>query len=406
MRILHTADWHLEDRLGRVDRTDDIRRGVERVAAYCEEHQVDVLLMAGDLFAEKSLPLVRAKEALQHLQKTFTPFLRRGGTVLAITGNHDSETICETLREAMALAAPDAGKLGGTLPAGRFYLAHDPFFGRIENKHGMPVQFVLLPYPTSSRYLDASITPASREELHVILHDRAAAMVQEFRDHSRFKPELRTVLAAHLQVQGSQFSGLYKMSEREDVLFKASDLPIEWDYLALGHIHRPQMLMNLPHVRYPGGVERLNLGERDDPRGCLLIDLDENGRRGDPLWLPLDARPIYQVAIRNPQDELPQLRDRFPDAAAALVKLDVVYRSSRDNRQAILEELERVFPRWYERTVREESRLRLNGEAATGFRPGFAETVTGYVKDRLEGDADLPAVLGLLDELLLTEESA
>ena len=43
MRILHTADWHLADRLGRIDRTDDLRKAVERVADYCRSEKVDVL---------------------------------------------------------------------------------------------------------------------------------------------------------------------------------------------------------------------------------------------------------------------------------------------------------------------------------------------------------------------------
>jgi hypothetical protein len=42
MRILHTADWHLADRLGRIDRTDDLRRAVERVAGYYAEEKVGV----------------------------------------------------------------------------------------------------------------------------------------------------------------------------------------------------------------------------------------------------------------------------------------------------------------------------------------------------------------------------
>src|SRR4051794_32729356 len=56
MKLLHTADWHLGDRLGRIDRTDDLRRSVERVAGYCESERVDVLLVAGDLFSELARP--------------------------------------------------------------------------------------------------------------------------------------------------------------------------------------------------------------------------------------------------------------------------------------------------------------------------------------------------------------
>ena len=52
MRVLHTGDWHLADRLGRMDRSRDLRDAVERVAAYCVSENVDVLLVAGDLFSE------------------------------------------------------------------------------------------------------------------------------------------------------------------------------------------------------------------------------------------------------------------------------------------------------------------------------------------------------------------
>ena len=67
MRILHTADWHLGDRMGRIDRTDDLRKAVERVAVYCEQEKVDLLLVAGDLFSELSRP-DGLRDSIQHLQ--------------------------------------------------------------------------------------------------------------------------------------------------------------------------------------------------------------------------------------------------------------------------------------------------------------------------------------------------
>src|SRR6202035_3516381 len=95
MIILHTADWHLGDRLGRIDRTADLRRAVERVANYCRDEHVDVLLVAGDLFSELSRP-DSLRESIEHIQETFEPFLLAGGSVLALTGNHDNENFCQT----------------------------------------------------------------------------------------------------------------------------------------------------------------------------------------------------------------------------------------------------------------------------------------------------------------------
>src|SRR4051812_15263016 len=105
MRLLHTADWHLNDRLGRVDRTADLRKAVERVAAHCRAESVDVLVVAGDLFSELARPDA-LRDTIRHWQDVFADFLTGGGTILTCTGNHDNETFCQTLRHAMTLAAP------------------------------------------------------------------------------------------------------------------------------------------------------------------------------------------------------------------------------------------------------------------------------------------------------------
>src|SRR5208282_2878692 len=133
MRLLHTADWHLGDRLGRIDRTDDLRRAVERVADYCSTEKVDVLLVAGDLFSELAGP-DGLRDAIRHLQEVFQGFLRDGGTILTLTGNHDKENFCQTLRHAMSLAAPCGDDPGALVPPGRLYLATEPSLIRVEDK--------------------------------------------------------------------------------------------------------------------------------------------------------------------------------------------------------------------------------------------------------------------------------
>src|SRR5262249_8866247 len=94
MKLLHTADWHLNARLGRIDRTDHLRRRVERVAEICRHNQVDVLVIAGDLFSEQaevSSRVNQVAESFQHLRQTFADFFDRGGIILGVTGNHDQD---------------------------------------------------------------------------------------------------------------------------------------------------------------------------------------------------------------------------------------------------------------------------------------------------------------------------
>src|SRR5260370_25513241 len=138
MRRLHSGEGRVGDRMGRIGRTDDLRRAGERVAACCHEEKVDVLLVAGDLFSELSRP-ESLRESIEHLQGAFEKFLLDGGTIVAITGNHDNENFCQTLRLVMNLAAPAGGGAGELRPPGRLYLAANPTFLRLADKDGNPV---------------------------------------------------------------------------------------------------------------------------------------------------------------------------------------------------------------------------------------------------------------------------
>jgi exonuclease SbcD len=407
MKILHTADWHLGDRLGRIDRTDDLRRAVERVARLCEEKHVDVLLIAGDLFSELSRP-DSLRGSIEHLQRTFEPFLLRGGTILAVTGNHDNETFCHTLQLVMTLAAPAVARVGELQLPGRLYLATEPSLLRLGNRDGTTVQFLLMPYPTPAHYLREEETQrfGSLEERNQLLQQAYTRTLRELMQCSQFDAALPAVLAAHVHVQGSTLPNLFRMSEQESVIFNEADLPADFAYVALGHIHQPQMIGGLPHVRYSSSIERLDLGERKDEKGVVIVDIGPDGRRGDPEFVPLPATPIYRVEFHNPGEDLPRLREQYPDAAQDLVNLEFTYTAGRDNLETILKELDTIFPRWYLRNWRETSELGLPLTPEQGHAKSFEETVREYLEHELmnHSDDDRKAVLSMAEELLRLEE--
>ena len=145
MRIVHTADWHLCDRLGRIDRTDDLHNRVERVAQICQESQADVLLIAGDIFS-KQASVEDMTRSLKRVREFFAPFFARGGTILALTGNHDHDGRINMVQTGMILAVPDAGR-EGHLNGGRMYLINGRAIASLANGNGNRVQFVFVPYP-------------------------------------------------------------------------------------------------------------------------------------------------------------------------------------------------------------------------------------------------------------------
>ncbi|HEY7158863.1 MAG TPA: exonuclease subunit SbcD [Gemmataceae bacterium] len=404
MRILHTADWHLADRLGRIDRTDDLRRAVERIAEYCRSEKVDVLLVAGDLFSELA-DANALRESIRHLQETFAPFLRDGGTILTLTGNHDKENFCQTLRHAMNLAAPNSGKAGDLAACGRFYLAVNPTLLRlIDGETQKAVQFLLMPYPTPTRYLkdETNQRYQSLEEKNRHLMTAYTSALSALQQKNSFDKTLQTVLAAHVHVRGAELPTLFRISEQEDVVFSDADLPTGFAYIALGHIHRAQFLGGQKHVRYSGSIERLDLGEKDDQKGVVLFDIGPEGLRGEPVVLPLDATPIYEIEIHSPQDEIPGLKERNPDAGNDLVRVVCKYTAGVDNRDEILRELNDIFPRWYDREIIEKNALGDSLVGSLGPKKSFEETVRDYLRQELTNHPESlrDAVLARAEALL------
>jgi DNA repair protein SbcD/Mre11 len=401
MKILHTADWHLGDRLGRIDRTDDLRKAVERVAKLCGDEKVDLLLVAGDLFSELSRP-DNLRSTIEHLQQVFEGFLLGGGTILAVTGNHDNENFCQTLRLVMTLAAPAAAQPGDLQPSGRLYLATNPTFLRLAGRDGHEVQFVLMPYPTATRYLrdEQAQRYATLEEKNRHLQSAYASWLKEIQEHPRYDAGLPTVLSAHIHVQGATLPSLFRMSEEESIVFSGDDIPANVAYAALGHIHQHQCLAGQPHIRYAGSIERLDLGEQKDQKGVVLLELGEHGLKGEPAFVPLPATPIYAIDVHEPKTDIPKLRDEHAFAQNDLVNLQFRYTAGKDNLEEILRDLEKIFPRWYARHWVEASALAdplTTGEHQRG--KSFEETVRDYLKQELmnHSDEDREAVLMLAE---------
>ncbi len=401
MRVLHTADWHLNDRLGRVGRREDIVARLKEIAGYLDQYEVDVLVVAGDLFSQPSR-MGDMRDAVGDVKDVFRPFLARGGTMVAVSGNHDNEALFDLLRSALDLAHPLEPQDNTPLPGGRLYLAARPTLLLLEDPAGQRVQFLLMPYPTPPRYLRGeSAGYGSLEEKNRSMHQ---ALLQELhRIQERYvDPKLQTVLVSHVHVRGSQVHNRYHISELDDIVFDPGEVPTHWAYVAYGHIHKAQALSGAEHVRYAGSIERSDHGERDDEKSVSLVEIGATGRIGEPIILPLDATPVYRVEIDDPDEQLPRLRERYPDHERALVSYRLLYDPTRHDKDEISRQIENTFPRWYERSVVPMgAELALDGTGAEMSARDVPSTVRDYLRERLpEHDEDRDLVLSLADELL------
>ncbi|MFO7908004.1 MAG: exonuclease subunit SbcD [Pirellulaceae bacterium] len=427
MKLLHTADWHLADRLKQIDRTVDLRRNVERIAGYCDQESVDVLVIAGDLFSDSARPDA-LQDSLAHLSRTFRPFLLRGGTIVAIAGNHDRDIYCETLRGAFQLAAPNVARPGDTLPAGRFYLINKPVHFRLRDRRQQAVSFVCMPYPTTARYLQGSSASGYTgfDERSRLLRraflERLRSLYRQLGGHQP------SVLVAHVNTVPHGRERLFRCGAEEDIVVDDPAVTTGWSYVALGHLHGPGTVNGLSHARYSGSIERLSIAEKEQKKGVVLVSLAEESGRLRTRFLPLPATPFYDICISDPRRELPLLRTRYPEASTALVRCHIRCRHGEDNLYEILSEISRIFPRCYERTWDERRTSGSGGRGGVPFRgsreagddlprgrngadatdedtwpdagQSLRQLVIDYLSDQLADDADREALLSLAQQLV------
>ncbi|MCS6851644.1 MAG: exonuclease subunit SbcD [Gemmataceae bacterium] len=403
MRLIHTADWHLCDRLGRIDRTEDLKVRVERVAELCRQYEADLLLIAGDLFSEQA-SVDQMTDALRHMQEVFASFLQGGGTIVAIAGNHDHEGRIELLRAGMSLAAPPAA--GGRLAAGRLHLLNQPFFGTYTSAAGDTIQLVAIPYPALRHFNPAPTAYLTRTEEHQMLSQSVTTWLTSLRQQAEFDPKLPTVLTAHLHVRGSAVHRLYRLDESDDIIFEPNVFMNGWTYVALGHVHKPQTIGGREHVRYAGSLDRLDFGETHNNHGVVLAEIGPGGLVGTPRVLTLPATPFHDVQLDDPANQLATLMDRFSDRDQAIVRATVRPASVGPSRDEVMRALRVTFPRLYELTWEERPGDSFNGGPGFAPRGGFAATVRAYLAEKLGNDPDREALDALLDSFLAEEENS
>lgn len=255
MRFLHTSDWHLGRSFHRVSLLDAQAAFLDHLVATALTHEVDAVLVAGDVY-DRAVPPLSAVElfdrALHRLAEARVP------TVM-ISGNHDS--------------ARRLGVGAGLIDHAGIHLRTDPARCAtpvvLADTHG-DVAFYGLPYlePVLVRE-EFKAAKAGHEAVLTAALDRVRA------DLARRPDGTRSVVLAHAFVAGGAASD----SERDITVGGVSAVPTGTfdgvDYVALGHLHGAQALTE--RVRYSGSPLAYSFSESDHRKTVWLVDLGPGG---------------------------------------------------------------------------------------------------------------------------------
>ncbi|MCL8251015.1 exonuclease SbcCD subunit D [Aeromicrobium fastidiosum] len=277
MRILHTSDWHVGRTFHGHSTLAALDEVVEAMARVVHEHDVDVVVVAGDVY-DSSTP---SADAVDLLNSILLRLRDAGATVVLTSGNHDSPARLGT----MSAFAAAAGVHVVTNPA----QITQPV--TLDDEHG-PVHVYGIPFLEPARLRHVWSDAPMRSQKDVLT--RAMQLVRA----DLAERGGRSVVLAHTFVQGVE--GESCDSERDIVgttVGGVDKVPVPVldgvDYAALGHIHGRAQLS--PHVRYSGAPLHYSFSEAGKPRGGWLVDLDAAGL-ADVTWVDLPVpRPLSVV---------------------------------------------------------------------------------------------------------------
>lgn len=383
MKILFSADWHLGYTLSGANpqpRLADQRRNIERIARYCDEHAVDVLAIAGDVFEAQERGAARA--AAEAMIGGLRSQLDRGMKLVAVAGNHDRDYFIETANVWLGAAAADGSVIFRTRPE----------LVTVE-AGGERVNFLLMPYPLPHRYdlssQDAGGVAHRNEQLAKLFSEK----MEELRKQAA-EQRLPTILLTHVTVTGTTVKA-HRIAPRDDIIIPRGSFP-EFELTIIGHIHKAEQIGSGPFY-YVGALDRMDAGERDYEPRVLLADIGPQGLR-EITSLPLDPTP-FAVITATCEEDLVAAAQNIERLDDTLVKLTL--QVARDTYPApLIDKARQLFPRLYGNVEMDWVEELEEPAAVSGLNPAnVEETVRRYLEGIPMPDEEREELMTLVVDL-------
>jgi exonuclease SbcD len=306
LRILHFADLHLGvESYGRIDpatglssRFLDFLSALDQVVDYAVENKVDLVLFCGDAYKSREPSQTQQREFAKRINRLSTS----GIPVFLLIGNHDLPN---------AIGRATTTEIFDTLAVKNVYVSNRPEIYRIPTSSGT-VQIASLPWLRRSGLL-------SKEEAKNLNFEQINQRLQQILTLKisnlarKLDPALPSILAAHVWVSGAKVGSESLMTiGLEHILLVSNVAHPAFDYIALGHIHKRQVLSDNPPVVYSGSLERLDFSEEEDEKGFYVVEIEpdlEAGKRQVSFdFHPVSGRRFVTININvEPQDTDPTL---------------------------------------------------------------------------------------------------
>lgn len=308
MKILHTSDWHLGMPLKLGTMIEDQQFFLEQLYSIIEDNDIDAVICAGDVYDSS----VTNAEAIELYSSAITKICKElGKKMIVIAGNHDSGARLASGRELLEMAGLYvSGKIVkdiSPISLGNADIYPIPFFNRDE---------VIALFP------DKKAEISSQEVAAKVLCDH----IRETLDPSRVN-----IIVSHAFITSAELSDSDRAAQVGQASSVSKDVFEGFDYVALGHIHKPQAITET--IRYSGSPIKYSFGvEETQTKQVLIFDTDSKEIIPVALHMLHDRKSISgtydEINAMNPIENcylkvtvtdriaslelLSELREKFP----------------------------------------------------------------------------------------------
>ncbi|MEW6029154.1 MAG: metallophosphoesterase family protein [Chloroflexota bacterium] len=407
MKLLHFADAHIDmANYGRHDpasglplRVLDFLKSLDTIVDAAIDEKVDLVIFAGDAYKDRAPAPTFQREwgkRIMRLSQANIP-------TLLLVGNHD---LSPAAGRAHAVQEFD------TLQVPFVRVLDRPEFLRPSDLWDLPLQVIALPWVSRSGLMAATDTEGMLpSEVYAEVEKRLNDLVEDWIVEA--DESLPLVLTAHASVQGAVYGSERTVMLGADLVLSPSMVKNpRLDYVALGHIHKPQDLNEGAHppVIYPGSIERVDFGEAGDEKYFVVADVKKGKAKVD--WRKLTgARPFIdrRVTLESDQNVTEALKSALPkpkDIDGAIVRLTVDYPREWDaliDEPALRKHAEKAFEFHLVKRPRMEARIRLAADQTVSSLSPL-DLLDQYWRAVHTEEADIESLQKLAGEILAEEE--
>ena len=383
LRIAHLADTHIGmENYGRINpetglnqRLHDFLNSLDQAIDAAIADHVDIAVFAGDIYKTRDPTPTHQREFARRIQRLAS----HGVHTVLVAGNHDVP---------MSAGRATSVDIFRALEIPSVTVARQIGTHRLETRAG-PVQVVAFPWAVRSLVL------AQPEYKNCTIAELNQAMIDLTRDRLRAEadqldPSVPSIIVGHAHLFGARIGAERLLTMGSDPMYDLAtfDLP-GIDYVALGHIHKHQVLHYAsPQVVYAGSIDRVDFGEQDEPKGWVYVEIPEKGR-AEYAFRHVKARPFLTIEARvesdNATEDVVRAVARHAAAlenAVVRVRIDIPPERAGELREdeirAQLKSAYYIAP--IERTAKQQPRSRWGAAATAIQRAGPLEALSLYLE--------------------------